>query len=123
MRTLPAILTALAAATTASASAPPDYDFQWATVGAVNNPAYSGENINGYPLGRGSVSYEYRMSKVELTAGQWLEFVNTYTAFNDPFAFGHQSEGGGIERAIGGPLRWVLANGPDAANRPMARLS
>lgn len=95
--------------------------FDWALIGNPNNPAYDGESTNGYPSNRGSVAYEYRISRVELTAGQWLEFVNTFAPLGDPFGLGHQSEGGGIERGTGS--QWILAGGTDAANRPMSRLS
>lgn len=63
-------------------SSPPDDGgmFQWATVGAVNNPAYNG-TPNGGPgsvdpavLGRGSVSYEFRIARTELTHAQLLPF-------------------------------------------------
>lgn len=55
----------------------PDYDFQWATIIDVNNPAYGGGPL-GELSGRGSVPYEYRISRLELTSAQFLEFVNTF---------------------------------------------
>lgn len=64
-----------------SLAQPPDYDFQFAKIGAVGNSAYTGSDLTGVDLliGRGSVSYEFRMSKLELATGQWLEFQNTFT--------------------------------------------
>lgn len=56
---------------------PPNYDFQWATIGDVGNPAYGG-GPNGELAGRGSVGYAYRISRHELTSAQFLEFVNTF---------------------------------------------
>lgn len=66
----------------------PDYDFQWATIGNPGNPAYNGPaSSGGFPAGRGSVGYTYRMSKLEVTTGQWMEYVNTFTTQSDDMAF------------------------------------
>lgn len=59
---------------------PPDYDFQWARVGAAGNRAYDGPDPQGLVTGHGSVGYEYRISKLEITTGQWMEFLNTFSA-------------------------------------------
>jgi hypothetical protein len=86
-----AALSALALASTALAqwTPPPLADppadggmFQWATVGALNNPAYNGTPGNppafgATPVGRGSVNYAYRISRTELTHGQYLPFINS----------------------------------------------
>ena len=55
----------------------PDYDFQWATITDVGNPAYQGGPF-GELAGRGSVNYVYRISRLELTSAQMLEFANTF---------------------------------------------
>ena len=52
---------------------PPDYDFQWANISDRNNAAYPGPGGNA---GRGSVSYAYRVSKLEITTQQWADFLN-----------------------------------------------
>lgn len=80
-------ITALAMLLCAAASRPvvaqpvPDYDFTWSTIGAVGNPAYV-DNDPDYAHqvvnGRGSVNYLYRMSTLEITTGQWMEFLNTF---------------------------------------------
>lgn len=58
---------------------PPDYDFQFATIGATGNAAYqSSDRGQAQVNGRGSVSYSYRMSSLEVTTGQWVEFLNTF---------------------------------------------
>ena len=61
-----------------SANPVPDYDFNWATVGDLGNPAYEGGPY-GQLAGRGSVDYEYRISRLEVTTAQWMEFVNTFS--------------------------------------------
>jgi len=47
--------------------------FDWATVG---NP-HNGADTRYDPSGVGSVSYTYRISKHEVTAGQYVDFLNT----------------------------------------------
>jgi formylglycine-generating enzyme required for sulfatase activity len=81
-----AILALLPALASAQAQTPPDYGYQFATVGAVNNPAF---NDPSYPffsptLGRGSVSYQYRIAKTEVSTGQWVEFLNTFSNYATP---------------------------------------
>lgn len=56
----------------------PDYDFQWATIGDPGNIAYPGGGPFGDLAGRGSVPYLYRMSRLEVTSAQWLEFINIF---------------------------------------------
>ncbi|MBL0922264.1 MAG: SUMF1/EgtB/PvdO family nonheme iron enzyme [Phycisphaerales bacterium] len=57
----------------------PDYDFQWAMIGAPGNRAYEGTSSPWeQPLrGRGRVNYRYRMSVLEVTTAQWMEFMRT----------------------------------------------
>lgn len=65
----------------------PNYDFQWAIITDAGNPAYGG-GPNGELAGRGSVAYEYRMSKLEITSAQWLEFINVFAPqAKDPGGF------------------------------------
>ncbi len=59
---------------------PPSYDFQWAVVDHPFNQAYSGPDLFGLVSGRGRVDSVYRVSKLEITTAQWVEFVNTFTA-------------------------------------------
>ena len=76
-----------------------DYDFDWVTIGAAGNDPYLGDSPFGpdYAYGRGSVGYEYRIGRTEVTTGQWLEFVNTFSTqsddmktFAEPFFWGAQ---------------------------------
>ena len=67
------------------AQAPPDYDFQWRTVGAPGNRA-TNSTENPFPpdpslAAIGSVSYGYRMSRTEVTVSQWKDFVTAYRPF------------------------------------------
>lgn len=62
-----------------------NYDFDWVTIGAVGNEPYLGDSPFGpdYAYGRGRVDYEYRIGRTEVTTGQWLEFVNTFSTQSD----------------------------------------
>ena len=66
----------------------PDYDFEWRTVGAPGNRAPTEQEAPGlfsFPGGPvpGSVAYEYRISRTEVTVGQYFEFVQAYAPYYD----------------------------------------
>src|SRR5262245_54962445 len=60
------------AATALGQGDPSGIDF--VTVGAPNNLAYNRDDPQGLITGRGSVPYEYRIGRYEVTTGEWLEF-------------------------------------------------
>src|SRR5262249_51806069 len=99
LRTIAAV--ALAVASGAVGRQPgPDYDFSFSTIGAVGNAPYSGPDP--YPLGvdgRGQVNYTYRISRLEVTTAQWMEFVNT-------FSVQPELDGPKGPRLVWGPDRW-----------------
>lgn len=79
-RALSTLVISLAAALTAAAHAQPGPDgFDWVTITAPNNEPYnridqsSGRRVTG----RGSVSYNYRIGRTEVSTAQWLEFYNS----------------------------------------------
>lgn len=94
-----AALGASAAASAGPAGAPPDYGFQWATIGAPGNRAYEGGGFFGNTLqGRGSVGYEYRVSKLEVTTGQYLEYINAIAPLTAlPILFGSPTAWGATD--------------------------
>lgn len=61
-------------------SEPPAYDFDWAVVDRPFNQAFPGPDPFGQVIGRGRVDYVYRISKLEITTRQWMEFANTFSA-------------------------------------------
>ena len=67
-------------ACSALADPPPSYGFDFATVGAVNNPGTT-FTLPGGDRSVGSVGYEYRISKTEVVTSQWLEFVRAYAPY------------------------------------------
>ena len=72
-----AVFSVLALWVAAVKGQPADYGYNFATVGALGNAAYQGPDpINSGVVGRGSVNYEYRIAKTEVSTGQWLEFLN-----------------------------------------------
>jgi len=58
---------------------PPDYDFQFSTVTALGNAPYAGGGLYPFNIGRGRVDHAYRISRLEVTTSQWMEFVNTFS--------------------------------------------
>ncbi len=79
-----------AAVSTAHAGPTPSYGIDFVTIGDPGNrpvnqeegprffPPYATE-----PLSVGRVNYRYRMSRTEISVGQWLEFVNAYAPYYD----------------------------------------
>lgn len=99
--------------------------FDWATIGAVGNSAYTGP---GAKTGRGRVDYTYRISKLEITTSQWLEFTNTFSTQTDQFNFtkyGPLYWGATFDPTYGGPgVRYRLRPGdPNAGMRPVGGIS
>jgi formylglycine-generating enzyme required for sulfatase activity len=70
----------LGASARAQSFTDPNSGIEFVTVGAVNNPAWTG--ANSYNNGRGSVGYTYNIGKFEVTTTQWVEFLNA--AFDRP---------------------------------------
>jgi len=70
-------------------------DFDCVTIGACGNPPFAGGPI-GQMAGRAAVAYEYRLTRTEVTVGQWLEFLVAYEPFAPnpvAFSYGHGSRG------------------------------
>jgi hypothetical protein len=108
---------------------PPDYDFDWVTIDKPGNAPYDGPDPSGWGmvLGRGGVDYSYRISRLEVTTGQWMEFVNTYSTKSNEWKFFADPAywGATPDPAYGGPGRkWKLrADVPNAAMLPVAGIS
>lgn len=70
----------LCAAPALAGQLPPDYGFQWCAVGDLGNrPVSTQENLNvPTPRPLGSVNYQYRMARTEVTNADWLVFVKAY---------------------------------------------
>ncbi|HPO91869.1 MAG TPA: SUMF1/EgtB/PvdO family nonheme iron enzyme [Phycisphaerales bacterium] len=86
-----ALLAGAAVATSADAAIDPlsgiDFVTIGATYGGAGNPAWPGTNPHtpgDMAIGRGSVNYEYRIGRFEVTTAQWVEFYNA--AFDRPQA-------------------------------------
>jgi len=92
--------------------------FDWATVGDIGNAADIA-GMNDATSGYGSVSYEYRISKHEVTNAQYTEFLNA-TAATDTFALYNSFMGsltqGGITRS-GSPGSYSYSVKSDAAGQ------
>jgi len=79
---------ALCALTSCAHAQPDDYGIDFVTISAPGNVGYNRFDPNNYATGRGSVDYEYRIGRLEITTQQWLGFVNamlTSGEINDQF--------------------------------------
>lgn len=67
-------------ATAAAGTTPPNYDFNWATIGDPGNRATLDHELGFATTNQhiGSVNYEFRMATTEVTVGQYFEFAQLY---------------------------------------------
>ncbi len=123
----PLALAAVSFATGFAAATPPDYGIDWVVIGDVGNPAYNRQDPHGHTAGRGSVDYAYRMGRLEITTGQWLEFANAMGALGDPFRIGDGPNFWGAQRDFSAPpgtRRYFLRpEVPNAATLPVIGIS
>jgi formylglycine-generating enzyme required for sulfatase activity len=67
----------------ARADVDPNSGIDFVRVGAIGNAPWAGNGTVGdRAVGRGSVGYEYKIGKMEVTTAQWVEFFNA--AFDRP---------------------------------------
>lgn len=107
---------------------PPDYGIDFVTVGDPGNPACALPDPGGisYADGRGSVPYEYRIGRAEITTGQWLQFVNTFSTLGGTWTgFAHPSHWGAeVDPTYSGPgARYRLRDAPSASVFPVGGIS
>lgn len=103
------------------------YGIEFSTVRAGSNLPFHAES-SYFPVdNRGVVAGDYRMSRTEITTGQWLTFVNTFsTTSNDLYYFAEPTHWGARpDPTYSGPgARWQLdPSVTDAADRPVAGIS
>lgn len=100
------------------AMAQPDA-IDWVTIGDSGNEPYLGDSPFGppYAYGRGGVDYVYRIGRTEVTTGQWMEFVNTFSTQSDDMSnFAKpQHWGATIDQDYDGPGRRYVLVGSDSA--------
>jgi hypothetical protein len=101
---------------------PPDYGIEFVTIGSPGNAGYDGPNPGFFGAGRGGVAYEYRIGRFEITTGQWMQFVNTFSTQGDQFRlFAVPNHWGAVEdpNYQGPGRRWMLPpSDPDAGMQP-----
>ncbi len=83
---------------------PNDYDFDFVTITHPGNPAYTANPDRLRTHERGSVGYEYRIARTEISTAQYVEFINAI-GFRDPQSFLTMT-----------PSAWGAARGPDGPN-------
>jgi hypothetical protein len=61
----------------------PDYGFDWVTIGAPGNRDTIPSEVPSLPDRQiGGVAYEYRLTRTEVTVGQWFEFAQAYVRWH-----------------------------------------
>lgn len=69
----------------APALAQPDPSgIDFVTIGAPGNAAYQAADPRSFEHNRGSVAYEFKIGRYEMTTGQWVEFMNAALMRPDP---------------------------------------
>lgn len=107
--------TALTAMPCLAGGGVPDYDFDWAVIGAPGNRDTIPTEVPLLPEREvGGVGYEYRLTRTEITVGQWLEFAQTYVRWNPDAAFSTELTG----QFIGAQLDGTLFTFPNLLNAP-----
>ncbi len=101
-------------------------DPRWAVIGAVGNQPMLRPYPGDDPRPAGRVDYVYRMARYEITTGEWLEFVNTFSTRSDEWRLFAEPViwSAVIDWSYDGPgYRWMLHEGEDAARMPVAGIS
>ena len=119
-------LVACVVAVQASAQTPPNYGFDFVTIGDLGNKAFVGDLLNDDPqfLGRGSVDYEYRISKTEIRTSDWVEFSNLapqFTSIDTSFGASHWGAQAVRDPKTGNEI-WVQLSA-ESGNYPVAGIS
>ena len=84
----------------------PDDLFEWYTITHAGNHGYDRDTINPYLTGRGSVAYDYRIARDEVSSGQFITFLNTFTTQSDALATRILPQivwGGEVDSSYSGP--------------------
>lgn len=103
-----------------------DYDFDWVTIDRPGNAAIVSDDPWGNVNGRGRVDYTYRISRLEVTTSQWMEFVNTFSTQSDDLSyFAAPNYWGATEDSTyhGPGVRWKLKSASDAGMRPVTGIT
>ena len=98
------------------------YDFDFATITHPGNAPYDGGQF-GLTAGIGRVDYVYRISKLEITTSQWVEYANVFSTreggrfFTSPTYWGASPD----PTYTGPGRRWVV--NPGQGRRPVMEIS
>lgn len=111
-----------------SQSPPPDYGFNFTTIGDVGNAPYIGNKFfdDRHLRNRGSVSYEYRIAQTEIRTSDWVEFANHAYTFDIPVMAGIGARYWGAAQGIDpttGKRIYALINEPGSGDWPVGGIS
>jgi len=105
--------------------------FDWVTITDPGNAGWQHPGTPRFPpvypweTPRGSVGHEYRIGRTEITTGQWIDFVNTFSTqgMHDGYFAMPSSWGADIDPTYHGPgFRWRLIS-DESAQWPVAGIS
>jgi len=113
------------------AEPPPDYGFNFKTIGNPGNAPYPGNGEFGpdgpflQRVGVGSVPYTYRMAETEVRTEQYIEFMNIVGRQDPDLALLELeplSWGGGLDLSYAGPgFQWKILPRPEAPTEQFAK--
>jgi hypothetical protein len=87
--------------------------FEFVTVRAPNatgypNPTFTWTGVNPWQeyQGRGAATHPYRISRTEMTTGQWMSFLNAFAGQARPSNVSPTVYTSIVNTFYGGPFRW-----------------
>jgi hypothetical protein len=104
---------------------PPDYGFDFVTIGDAGNDPWMGTDVTGRITDPGAVHYDYRIARFETRTSQFMEFMNTLGQLSPQDAmFQAPRSWGGVGFVNGdGTVRFELSSSPTAADQPVIGIS
>ncbi|MCE7975395.1 MAG: hypothetical protein DYG92_13900, partial [Leptolyngbya sp. PLA1] len=81
---LPFACLVLGLGVTPALAQPDPSGIDFVTIGAPGNAAYQAADPRSFEHNRGSVAYEYKIGRYEMSTGQWVEFMNAALNRPDP---------------------------------------
>ncbi|MEO1718277.1 MAG: hypothetical protein AAFR76_14345, partial [Planctomycetota bacterium] len=120
----PAIAASLLCLACTTQAQPNDYDFDFVTITHPGNPSFE-RRADPNTFGRGSVGYEYRMARSEISTAQWMEFANALATRGNAWTSGiAPSRWGAVFTNPGGNLQFRLNPLlPDAGQVPVGGIA
>lgn len=119
-----AVLALGIASASAQTAGLPDLGMGWATVGDIGNPVYVERTGRAATHLRGSVGYQFNITRSQISTGDYFEFYDTFSRMDFGLAFSLNPDSRGLvqDPTYFGPGRGLMINPNDsfAADRPIS---